>query len=1239
MSRKQFLVGLLILLLIPCLVLGGFALYVKWINGFPQKGLVNTSVEPAMVFPWNDAEYSVTYRGDLKIKPEETKAVPNIDIIFLVDVSGSMTSSIPIMADSVYKATSEIARSNPGTVRFSLVRFDEPAEINTPWTDNPEELKNGLNRLDAMRGGNCTYEVVKKLNELLSKTRPDAKKIAVFYTDGYICTNCGEGCDYLIKEAERLRFEGLEIYSVGIPGSRSDTTMSGITGTNEKVLDPGNSIDLSEKIEELVKGFYDSYGSNAQILHFLSDEHFEIPPSSDNWEPLSSDGILKLTKDVGTLPYGIRLTFSHPLKPNSLGLWKVGLKPIHFEFYNNEEQAFTVLPPPREPRILVITWIALFLAALPALIWILKYILGLLQKKEERIQLADPPEIRISPPPARLPALPPVLYDKKPSVPTLFIGLGGTGLQALTDIQDNLKNTHLEDRNQPYRFLHLDTDAKQIQIHDSAKKWEGYHIQQIIAPREISHVEVSQTNIPEHLKWFHAHKYRDLPREKMNLSEGAKGDRALARLALFHWLEKENSEVFTSLFASCEELMALPSPDNTRQIIILASNQGGVGSGWFTDMARLCRRIVRDLQQQEKSAFIPEIIGVLCRETDNPFPENQNALRLEIDSSSLCGAFPHKTCYVSEKSLKDLNQTDTESPFNWVLSAGGSSGSGGAGVGLSKDEVLAQCGELCTSLTESLPRITMLSQLIGTGRPCMDITLNSLRVRPIEALEQVRLDILKRLLGPDVLLDIEAAPNSGFSYKQYTKDQTSSALRQWAESEAQGSPWSLLLLSAVDSQYLPKLTQSFQKISTTPQWFAKAFCASLTRMFHGFKAEDSHEWKRNFYPGLAVSVLHLLEQEMKNRILSDIQASQLPKEVQDNIVFVGKLTESAIENLNNWLHEFNEFFNETFKSLEIQHQQQSRSLNFRKYIDPTPDEKQVQKWTKETFKKWLGTIDSISAIQERLYFEVISEQDKVRIVLRSYIEQAESFSSAKNAGAYIRKIAQILSHQIPAIRIEDILSQLDENSKEQLGRSIVNPTSQPDHLLLTVPTAVQNPKIMGSFVKRIPHPPNHGERKDIQSDDHSALRRFELTEPEPLVKIMTDLPFVEMNEQIAEELRIKAQNKYQIHVPPFPPELRIAVAYPEKFQSFANAYRAGLIVKQQDTAGKQQWYFTHTDQFLTFGDQISLVKAAANYVYYVQYPPQTFADNNKGDFSEIEKWMEQKGAAAGDLLVLIAMEG
>src|SRR5688572_8407288 len=103
---RRFLIGALWLILAPTLTCLAFAAYAYIGNSFSQTGALQTSISPAVVFPWQMATYRIDFSGETE-KAEKAKEQP-VDFLFMIDVSGSMTESLPVMSDAAHNVTREL---------------------------------------------------------------------------------------------------------------------------------------------------------------------------------------------------------------------------------------------------------------------------------------------------------------------------------------------------------------------------------------------------------------------------------------------------------------------------------------------------------------------------------------------------------------------------------------------------------------------------------------------------------------------------------------------------------------------------------------------------------------------------------------------------------------------------------------------------------------------------------------------------------------------------------------------------------------------------------------------------------------------------------------------------------------------------------------------------------------------------------------------------------------------------
>ena len=195
--------------------------------------------------------------------------------------------------------------------------------------------------------------------------------------------------------------------------------------------------------------------------------------------------------------------------------------------------------------------------------------------------------------------------------------------------------------------------------------WQTYDIQPAIAPpaiRQLDRYLPEAGRVQEHLQWFNPYIYREASRSTLNLADGAKGERALARLALFQWLSQTNG-LLPVLIEHVKQLAKFHAEDGTRQIVIIGAADGGVSGGWFIDLARLFQRIAR---AQENLEALPDVIGVLCQQRDRRHPANEKALVLELETAQAARKFPQRVAFVPDDEL--LDQTDTHSPYHWRFS-------------------------------------------------------------------------------------------------------------------------------------------------------------------------------------------------------------------------------------------------------------------------------------------------------------------------------------------------------------------------------------------------------------------------------------------------------------------------------------------------------------------------------------------------------------------------------------------
>ena len=263
------------------------------------------------------------------------------------------------------------------------------------------------------------------------------------------------------------------------------------------------------------------------------------------------------------------------------------------------------------------------------------------------------------------------------------------------------------------------------------------------------------------------------------------------------------------------------------------------------------------------------------------------------------------------------------------------------------------------------------------------------------------------------------------------------------------------------------------------------------------------------------------------------------------------------------------------------------------------------------------------------------------MVLCSHVAEPEEYGNARTALEALTALGRALARLVPASRVGGALLPLGEDQRVALARGLIDRGAQPVRVVVAAPALAGLPpgeaRALEAFRQEIPQPADHGARRDVDVEDASAVRRLEFQEgfaPEAGFSAV-----VEAAEQAAERVRQKVQRKYRLAVPPFPAELRVALAHPEAFRSFSRAYAAGQIVRRPDAAGREQWFFLDREVFLTFGNDSGLAPASAGYVWYVDQPPASFvAGGPGGDFVPLHQWAQSAGVPDEHVLCLAAID-
>ena len=1228
MSFNTFIKGFLILLLTPIVVIGSFAAYTHWINARPSSGLLHCDVTPRVVLTGDQVQYLTTFYGD-RARPSELGPPPPLDIMFAVDTSGSMHESLEDMKKAARTVTNDLVSSfDAGHIRFALSQFHDDSEIKSDWSADPSVIGAGLDNLDRKAGNSGTLRAFEVIEQLVRGTRSDAIKVVVLYTDGDIGID-----DEIERAAEALRRLGVIIYSISPPGF-NEVGMARITGDASRVLRPATLNDLVRQFGNVADEMIGLYGNMASLTLLLDSEIFPPQVPLDPGWRLDKKEPMQL--NIGPLSF-VHKSYPLTVVPETIGQWRVGLKPATIDFFNHQFKPETLVCN-RRPALLVLSVWLLVLLFLPALLWLLH---GLLNRKAT---LSPPPfsplPIRtpFPPSPLPLPVAPPVA--RKPVVPSLFVGLGGTGRQALLALKEQLRAAHGSAEDLPYRFVWLDLDAHESKQTSVFTEWNALATREAVAPKSIRQVgpyldaflPPQSSRVPDYLTWFRPIDYRDCAADRRDLSKGSTGQRALARFALFRWLEQ--GDLLTLLQQEHQALLQFESQDELRQIVLIADRTGGVGSAWSIDIARLMRRI----GECDKPSFGPQIITLLCDSQQHRHGAealNRHAFAYEMESAQMAGAYPQMISYGSSDPL--LKATDQRPPVNYQFALTGHD-----------TTITAQhCANLCALLVERYPRYTVLNNPINRGQ-IMSAEIRCVHVLPDLDFRLVQGELMLRLLGPDILLDLEPSnANDRLSVAQMNQKTREKLLDQWLAVELSSTPWRCLLNAALSGFDSVEQLLERAKAGTLADciWFRQAFSASLNHQLHGQQLDG--RWQRGWMPGQAVVLLRLFAQGLEQNVKPH---SPSGSELMDVVNEMIRMASAAAETLEAWLDDFNPLcieLSDRRKAL-LKQRDERASIDGHRRIDlPGKDEK-IAHWADQTLRKWTGSEDTVALMRERIFFATRLDSDELNIILAIHIDPKQE---CDNASAVVNGLSEAVTQAVRyalVSKVESAMGVLVHDNKQgvlrDLADGMVGRFDEAEQVTRVVPTVEDPLENAGlrEFIATIKEPPGGSAADDCYGDDHSAVRRLALlTEKPALYQEESSLPFVQVAEQAAEAVRLRAIRRFNLKLPIFPAALRIALAHEERFHAFSMAYKAGhIIIKKNDESGIEQWYFTDQRQFITFDEHDTLADATANFVYLFTQPFTSFDPKSPtGDFSLLDRWLKGDESVRGedDLSVLVAM--
>lgn len=1212
MSFRLFIIGLLAWLILPSAVIGGFYAYTRISNEAPKPGPLVCRIDANVLWAGDTADYSVTFDGADR-KPGEAPPKP-IDLILAVDISSSIGSALPVLTNAVSAAARSLAGS--ADVRFALVTFDTNAQRITDWNPAPQVLEKGLQSLKA-GGGTDVTPVFPVVTGLKAQGRSGARTLLVLFTDGGFSVSPSTE-----DAAKAMRHNGDDIYVVGLPQQALPDTAYLLAGQAENVFNTASIDDLARQFQNLRDRIVEGVGFGGRLEQVLDGQNFQTPGLSADWTATGG----ALSNFIGTLTPQ-RQTFSHPVRAETIGLWRVGQKPARLTFTNPAGALEQHYCSPR-PLLLVLNGWLLLLAYLPAAAWVLwrlltrdrdlysKFLLG---------RLIVPPISAPIPLPSPAPRSP----GPSQSLPTLVIGLGGAAVAAFEQIGEQAarRNGGAPDKNLIFLSLDVDTGG------------QSFPFTREIIPAALANLEplVAQSKLPPHLEWFPANRYLHASADQLTVSRGSRGERMLARLALFRWTSEGG--LVGALQKSVRSLMKMPASGGVRQIVIVGSDAGGFSSGALVDVARLLRRICRvetassaAPSSQLGAANQPDVIGVLLRDGSVSEPRllaNREALRRELETAQIGGALWQPLTAFAGRGDPLLDAADKDGPFNWIFGLDGGNGSDAA----------AQAGHLLAVLTDRRPRWRLLAELAADERPGLLLTnVSAVQVRTDLLRDWLAAELFLRVVSSDGLVELEPSPKGGFQPAAPSLDDARKLLSEWALTGEGPLAWRDLLAAAagVERPAAPSDDDDDESERAAPgadrgDWLRRCFNTAFSRRLAGHA--ENGVWKRDVPAAAAPAVLRLFADRLTN---DGVEAQNIREEIADE-------ARELANQFDNWLSALSDAVRAVHDHRAAVVAKLGRS--------PAAGETMLDgadiaddRLVKAAFRAWLPGYDDVgSALRERLYFSAVRDVSGVKLLLQCYIGSPCGYGSPQVA---VKELMRLLSDvtALPNEIGDDRLIRHLAADGRRYAQQLVKDARPTLASLVICPDAPQSTAILDNFCAAVPEPAGYQRRLLARGVDPSAVRRVAVLLQEDAADL-PELPLVSDPEVAGERLRDRLRRRFTRATPLLPPALRLAATDYQRLCAFAQAYKQGCISKYIDQNGKWQWRITD-GKLLTTGNYSSLSDAALSFVFEeITTSCVATKEYSPPDFSLLERWIEGgdvddwNDIAALAVIVLVGEDG
>jgi hypothetical protein len=505
------------------------------------------------------------------------------DIVLLVDHSASMGAGRGSALETAKRAMINLARTLPANFRLAVVEFDERGRVLHPLNERRDSLIDAVRR---MAGGGGTdiaagLETARGLFPEIEETERDARRALILLSDG------GSEAESALEQAARIKRRGVALITLGL-GEADANLLEGLASGPDLYFHARDIKRLQALYREIGERMAGGALGAVEIVESLRASTWRIR-AFDELVPADRAPEGRIHWLLGSLDReGMRLTYQ--VETDCPGWFRIGAAPATLNARQENGQEY-------EARSNLGPWVLVLPRSVAWRVWslILNPLFFLLFGRflchpapcETRAASA-PACPRPSAPP---PPLPPLEDDevRLDIPPTLAIGLGYAGVQALTHCKRLLWERDEPAHFERAGFLAIDTAAPH---YCPSPKFGVVTLASderltLSAPLEPVIAAEARAAVPTY-PWLPAQALLG-GGARPDLQRGMGQQRALGRLALLRNLATVEK-------ALRDRLAALAQRNGAGALqVLLCCATGGGGGGMLIDLCWLARRALDEL--------------------------------------------------------------------------------------------------------------------------------------------------------------------------------------------------------------------------------------------------------------------------------------------------------------------------------------------------------------------------------------------------------------------------------------------------------------------------------------------------------------------------------------------------------------------------------------------------------------------------------------------------------------------